>query len=84
MLFSIESILVAVAELPVQEPELPDTLPVTSPVKLPMTSPVRLPVTSPLRLPVISPVTSPSKSPTISSLNVLIPDITWLVSVETR
>ena len=46
---------VALAALPVVEPDEPLVLPVTLPVKFPVTLPVTSPVTSPVKLPVIVP-----------------------------
>jgi len=45
---------VAVAALPVVDPEEPVTFPVTFPVKLPETSPVTFPVNGPTKLPAVN------------------------------
>ena len=70
---------VAVAALPVQEPEDPEAFPVKLPVTLPVTSPVRLPVTSPVKLPVTSPVTFPVNVPAIVPVPVIVGDVNDLL-----
>lgn len=78
---------VAVAALPVVEPEDPDTLPVTLPVRLPVTLPDKFPVTLPVNAPVnpvfaviVVPVIAEGVTPPITAPFIVPPVIAGEVS----